>query len=140
MLSELIRGLGHEPALINVDALQTIADKLSAVAGKEPGWSWRYLRNVLNRNMFASQKLVEAIFALGATIDGVPDIVASAKPVQVLAVGNIVPGAVILADSKPCARPGCPVSFVPRVPVQRYCSTQCAKKMRRKKGGDVTNT
>lgn len=130
MLSELIRGFGHEPALIPVDALQIIADKLSAVAGKEPGWSWRYLRNVLNRNLLASQKLIEAILALGATIDGVPDIVARAQSVQVLAVGHIVPGAVILADSKPCNRPGCPVNFVPRVPTQRYCSSDCKKKMR----------
>lgn len=130
MLSEMIRELGHEPTLISVDALQVIADKLSAIAGKEPGWSWRYLRNVLNSKLRASEKLIGAILALGATIDGVPDIVASATPVQVLAVGNVAPGAVILADSKPCNRPSCPVLFVPRVPSQRYCSPDCKKKMR----------
>lgn len=130
MLSELIREFGHEPTLIPVDALQIIADKLSAVAGKEPGWSWRYLRNVLNNNMLASRKLISAILALGATVDGVPDMVARARSVQVLAAGHVVPGAVILADSKPCSRPGCPVHFVPRVPSQRYCSPDCKKRMK----------
>ncbi len=131
MLAELISEMGHDSALINIMALQEIADKLSKVANQNPPWSWRYLRNVINHNLEPSQKLVHAIFALGATIDGVPSLVASAKPIQVLAVGNITPGAVVLADSRPCARPGCSVHFVPRVPRQRYCCQECRDKDRK---------
>ncbi len=127
-LAELIRGFGHDPALISVEDLQGIADKLSQVAKKEPAWGWRYLRNVLNGKIEVSTRLANAIMALGATMDGIPVQVAAGKPVQVLAVGEVKPGALILADSRPCSRPGCPVHFVPRVPWQRYCSVGCRRR------------
>lgn len=124
-LAELVRGFGHEPGLISVEDLQGIADKLSQVAGKDPPWGWRYLRNLLNGKIEASEKMGNAVMALGATLDGVPVLVARGHPVQVLAVGEVKPGSVVLGSSRACARPGCMVHFVPRVPWQKWCSKEC---------------
>lgn len=125
MLAELIAGLGHDPTLISVDALQEIADRLSVIGRKEPAWGWRYLRNVLNRKIDASQKLLTAIMALGATIDGIPAELAGARQVSVMAVGTVTPGSLILASSRPCANPYCNLHFVPSSPRQRYHSAAC---------------
>jgi hypothetical protein len=133
-LSELIRGFGHDPALITTDDLQGIADRLSAIAGKKIPWGWRYLRNVLNEKVEPSTALTQAIMSLGATFDGVPEIMAQAHQVSVMAVGNIKSGSLILADSKPCDNPACPIEFVPRVPWQRYHSKECARNAK-KNGG-----
>jgi hypothetical protein len=125
MLSDLITEIGHDPALISVEALQQVADRLSAVANQKKPWGWRYLRNVLNRKVDASQKLIKAIVSLGATLDGVPSDLAGAHPVSVMTMGAVTPGALILADSRPCAYPGCNLHFVPSSPRQRYHSARC---------------
>lgn len=137
-LRELIRGLGHDPELINTDDLQLIADDLVKLVppnkrGERPDWSWRYLRNVLNQKIDASAALTRAIYALGATTDGLPAIVASAQQVTVLVVGRVHPGALVLADSRKCARPGCPIHFIPRSARQRYCTIECRTKDRKRK-------
>ncbi len=127
MLAELISGLGHDPALIGVDDLTDIANRLSAIAKHEPAWTWRYLRNVLNKKLDASQKLLQAVVALGATLDGIPAELAAAHPVSVMTAGNIKPGALVLANSRPCANPYCMIHFVPSSPRQRYHSAACRR-------------
>lgn len=131
LLRTLIESLGHDPDLIHVKDLEELAARLSEVAqrtkdGKQP-WGWRYLRNVLNENIDASADLMAAIYALGAHSDGTPKLVAMARQVMVLAVGNVKPGALILADSKRCRNPWCPIWFVPRSGNQKYHSTECRK-------------
>jgi hypothetical protein len=133
-LSELIRGFGHDPSLITTEDLQGIADRLSSIAGKETPWGWRYLRNVLNEKVDASAALTRAIMSLGATFDGVPVVLAQAHPVNVLAIGKIKPGALVLADSRPCENPACPIEFVPSAPRQIYHSKECRKQARKQKG------
>ncbi len=124
-LSEVIRGSGYDPALISVEDLQRIANRLSAVVKREPAWGWRYLRNVLNGKMEASKKLADAVMRLGALIDGTPDLPATAERVSVLASGKVRPGALVLANSQSCANPGCGIEFVPRTPNQRFHSAAC---------------
>lgn len=135
ILSQLIAELGHDPDIITVDSLEEIAVRLSQIARKDPAWGWRYLRNVLNKKLDASQKLIRAMLALGATIDGTPSDLAGARSVSVMVLGNVKPGALILADSRVCADPGCGIHFVPRSPQQRYHSARCQKAdYKRRKG------
>ncbi|MFZ6027271.1 MAG: hypothetical protein ACOYYS_06120 [Chloroflexota bacterium] len=111
-----------------------LARRLSALAHKQPPWSWRYIQGVGSGRIAPSQKLAQAVIALGATLDGVPPVAANTQPVQVYAeAGRVRPGSIVLAASRPCARPACPVSFVPVVPRQRYCSHECARKVRRER-------
>lgn len=124
MLTELISGMGHDPSTIRVDDLQGIADRLSTLAGHTPAWGWRYLRNVLSHKINASRALVDAIMRLGALVDGAPADLARAQRVTVNALGNVKPGALILADSIPCI---CGVEFVPRTWNQRHHTRECGK-------------
>lgn len=130
MLSELITGMGHDPATIRVDDLQGIADRLSTLAGHTPAWGWRYLRNVLSHKINASRALVDAIMRLGALVDGAPKDIAQAQRVTVNALGHVKPGALILADSRPCI---CGVEFVPRTWNQKHHTKECGKLERQNK-------
>ena len=108
-----------------------LARRLSALARKEPPWGWRYIQGVIKGTIAPSGALVRSIMALGATMDDFPPVAANTQAVQVFAeAGRVTPGSIILAASKLCARPACPVSFVPVVPCQKYCSRDCARKAR----------
>ena len=130
MLGELIRAFGHFPEVISVADLQVIADRLTEVAGKEKGWTWRYLRSVLSGTVEPSAKLVDAMMRLGALVDGAPKESVMGERVTVLALGQVEAGAVVLASSKRCANPACKVVFVPVVPWQKCHSKSCAKAVR----------
>lgn len=104
---------------------QAIADKLNAIAQPKKPWSQRYIVSVRNGKVEPSQAMIWAIRALAYSLDDTPLIVARSKPVQVLAAGQVHQSAVILGDSKPCGFAGCPVQFVPVVPWQRYCCSEC---------------
>ncbi len=138
LLAELIRSLGHFEDVIPVSELQKVADRLSEVAtaggrNSKP-WTWRYLRSVLSGTVEPSQRLVNAILKLGALIDGAPVEAVKGERVQVLALGKVAPGSVILASSKACGNPGCKVTFVPVVPWQRFHSQACAAAWRKQRG------
>lgn len=113
---------------MRVDDLQGIADRLSDLAGHSPGWGWRYLRNILNGKIDASRILLDAIMRLGALVDGAPKDLARSTRVTVNAIGTVKPGALILADSRPCI---CGIDFVPRSWNQKYHSVECKKAARR---------
>jgi hypothetical protein len=130
-LSDVIQALGLDPVKISVEDLQGVADRLSKLANKQPGWKWRYLRSVLNHQIVPSKKLVDAMMRLGAVIDSTPEDLAKSVRTMVQAVGRVRPGALVLADSKPCANPGCRMEFVPRTPNQICHSVECAKIYRR---------
>jgi hypothetical protein len=136
-LCDVIQALGLDPEKISVEDLQGVADRLSKLANKEPGWKWRYLRSVLNRQIEPSKKLVDAMMRLGAVIDSTPEDLAKSVRTMVQASGRVRPGALVLADSKPCANPGCRIEFVPRTPNQVCHSAECAKIYRRLKRQQV---
>lgn len=103
-----------------------LAEKLSRVVGKEPAWSWRYIQSIYQGTEKPSKKFTAAVNALGAAIDEVPTSVVYTVSVKVFArPGAVKEGSVILGESKPCARPGCPVRIVPNVPWRKYCSDEC---------------
>ena len=114
-----------------VAVYEDLARRLSTLAHKDPPWGWRYIQGVEKGTIEPSAKLTRAVVALGATLDGIPSVAANTQAVQVYAeMGRVKPGSIILAASKLCARPTCPVSFVPVVPLQKYCSRECAHKAR----------
>lgn len=124
-LSGLIRDLGHDPELIRSKDLQEIANRLSEMAGRKTPWGWKALRNVQHRTQRASEKMKGAIMRMGALVDGMPAELAISNQVMITAVGKVRPGAIILADSKPCAYPPCGKHFVSTTPLQRYHSPAC---------------
>jgi hypothetical protein len=134
-LWELIQAMELDPMKINVVELQGVANRLSQMSRKSPAWSWRYLRMVLNGKMVPSGRLVEAMMRLGAVLDGTPEELARSERVTVVvrALGKVGDGALVLADSRVCANPGCGVVFVPRTPNQACHSAECAKMYRKVK-------
>jgi hypothetical protein len=108
-----------------------LAKRLSVLARRKTPWGWRYIQGVIKGSITPSAALARATLALGATLDGVPPVAANTQAIQVYAeAGRVKPGSIILAASKLCARPACPVSFVPIVPHQKFCSRECARKAR----------
>jgi hypothetical protein len=137
-LRELIRSFGYDPDRISSEDLQGVADRLSRIAGKEPAWGWRYLHNILMGKLDSSEKLTQAIMALGASFDGIPLEVAASRPVTVQALGNVRPGALVFGDSRPCSNPACPVEFIPRAWNHRFCTPACRKRfLSRKKDARI---
>ncbi|HSW62699.1 MAG TPA: hypothetical protein VLH56_05230 [Dissulfurispiraceae bacterium] len=126
-LKTLIERFGFNPDEISVADLQMIADKLSHKVERVKPWTWRYLRSVLGKDYAASGILAMAIESLLPMATNARELYDKAYAVQILAIGNVKPGAVILADSHSCGFLGCPVEFVPRAWNQRYCSPECRK-------------
>lgn len=126
-LEDVIKASGHDPMLMGSTGLTEIAIRLSEVAGQDPPWTYRYLKGVLSGNLKAGAPLMDAINRLGALIDGSPKELALSTPVNVLALGKVKPGALILADSRRCGNPGCKIEFVPRHPKQIYHEPECGR-------------
>lgn len=66
-----------------------------------------------------------ALWRLAAKHDSADPDVMHARAVSIRTTHRIAEGALISADSKHCARPGCQESFVPSNPFQRYHSPYC---------------
>jgi len=128
LLADLILLMGHDPTLISTEELQRIADRMAGLVHHEQGWGWRYLRNVLNRKLEPSKKLVDAMCRLGAVLDDTPVELAQSHTVSIQALGNVRPGSLVLADSRLCANPACGIEFVPRHPRQIYHAPRCRRK------------
>jgi len=112
----------------SVEDLKQTALDLSAIAGKDPPWSHRYLISVLNPNgsVKASKALAHAIRAMALQLDDTPAVLSVAEPIELHArPGTVRPGAVVLAPSRPCINPYCPVHFVPPHPLQTACNPKC---------------
>lgn len=102
------------------------AEELSRLVGKEPAWSPRALQSVYSGTNEPGKKMLAAILAMGAAMDGVSPALANAIEIKVFANPERVrPGSVLLGESRPCRRPGCGVSFVPNVPWRKFCSDAC---------------
>jgi hypothetical protein len=111
-----------------VAAYTDLADRLSTLARKEPGWSWRYVQSVHAGSMEPSKKFARAVELLVAAVDGLPAFIAETEAVTVYArPGSVRANAVVIGESKTCAYPGCTIHFIPRVPWQKYCPN-CRKK------------
>ena len=133
-LVEIIEHRGHDPRLITTRNLGKIAETLSRLVDQNPPWQWRYLRNIINCNYPQPPvRIIKAIYALRAIDKGTSPLIACAQVVQVRAVGNVSPGAVVLADSRTCDRIACPVEFVPRSGNQRFCCPQCRQRAAKEK-------
>lgn len=128
-LQEYIEAIGYDVASMTPADKAVIADRLSRVAGVSPAWTWRYVHNVLLHKIEASKRFSDALLSLLSIEDGANPLMVGVRQVQVYA-RNVKPGALILADSRACANPHCPVEFVPRVPRQRFCSAECRKNSR----------
>lgn len=136
-----LRELYHE--LIGGDVtkqgLTTLAEKLSTVIGRDEPFTWRYLNSCLKQHKGferPSKCLQLAVDKLTVMEDGGNPISVEARAQQVVVIGHVAPGSVILGDSKVCAYPPCKVSFVPRSWNGKYCCEEhkkASRKLRRRK-------
>jgi hypothetical protein len=125
-LSDAITKMGYDPNNLDRKAREDVANRLSIVARKEPPWHQKYIHNVLAGTLPAGKKLYAAIAKLQNLI--IEDYPAGTP---VLVIGNVEPGALILADSRRCEYPPCNVVFVPRMPKQKYHCEECKAAMRK---------
>ena len=126
-LEEVIKDFGYDLETLTPHDKGVIAEKMSAVVGQAPVWTWRYVHNVLHEKINPSKSFIQAIGRLQVILDdGHPFMVRSTR-VNVYALGKVSPGTVILSDSRRCANSTCPIEFVPRVPNQRCCSPECSR-------------
>lgn len=102
-----------------------VGKQLSTLARKSPPWGWRYMKSVHSGTIQPGKKLLAAIDALGAVLDGIPPAVAVSKEITCFTAAQVKSGSIILSDSIICIRPGCLISFVPVVPWQKYHSKEC---------------
>ena len=107
-LCEVIQALGLDPVKISVEDLQKVADRLSTLANKQPGWKWRYLRNVLNGKLEASKTMLDAMMRLGAVIDSTPEDLAKSVRTMVQAVGRVPAGGAGAERFSPLRQSGLP--------------------------------
>jgi len=98
-----------------------VAVKLNDADGSA-AWTWRYVQGVAAGTVPPSRRFAAAVQVLAASLDGLPVVIARAERVEVLAEpGALAAGAYVMGAARPCARPGCPVVFVPNVPWRRLC-------------------
>ena len=118
--------LSSEPGYLHIDTddLQRAADQLSAVAGRDRPWTWRYLRNILNEHMDVSGDLAEAVHVMQEIRLRFGDEV-KAQKANVFIQGQIEDGTLIRGDSRTCAWCGRP--FLPRTWNHKYCTPKCRK-------------
>lgn len=127
-LQMIVEAFGGVPEGDAVDFWEALAKKLSRIVSKDPAWSWRYPQGVAAGTIAPGRLFGKAVYALGAALDEVPQVVAYTVQVSVFAKpGAVEAGSVILGHSKPCKRPGCRVRIVPNVPWREYCSDECRR-------------
>lgn len=125
ILADLYSELYANSANGKMDNLTDMANRLSRLVGKEPGWSAKYIRSVMAGNYAASEQLQRAINALAATMDGQSPLIALIKPIQAYSINGVEDGSIVLGHSKRCLN--CGVLFVGVVYNQIYCCKECRK-------------
>lgn len=101
-----------------------------------PAFSRQYVHRLRAGRDAITPEIAGALLVLAAMSDGVGDLQARARSVQVLAVHDLPAGVVVLGRARACGLAGCRAWFVPASPRQRYCSQECraeAHKRRREK-------
>lgn len=129
-VQDLIDALGITP---DKDGFERLAADLSALAGKSPGWTWRYVRSIYKGDYPESKKMRKAITAKLAETDGASGLLSASVPVTVYVSpdkANAVAGALIMESAKVC--PSCSMRFVGNVPHRIFCpecrpSRKCRK-------------
>lgn len=133
LLVELISRLGAGLDTVTGRQLTDLAEQLTQVAGsgKTEGRSWSrsYLVHVLHGTQAPSPRLTAACAGLLREWQGESALLTRSHPVMVMAAGDVEPNAVVLANSKKCARIGCQIRIVPVVPWQKFCP-DCKKRRR----------
>jgi hypothetical protein len=136
-LKDIFQHYGYDLTAMPADSLTAaktdIATRLSEVARHDPPWGWRYVHNFMAENIQAGQEFKAAIIGLAAMIDGMPMQLIQGRTIQITALGNVRPGALVYGDSRKCANIACPVHFVPRAWNQKFCSPECKRAARKAK-------
>lgn len=118
-----------------VEAYEDLARRISAIANKH--WSWRYVKSVMSGTVEPGQRFSRTVMLLAGSLDGSEAI--DLEPVTIYArPGTVHQNAIVFTASRPCARPGCPVWFVPVVYNQKYHSQECRARHRKEVKVQIT--
>jgi hypothetical protein len=121
-----LRALLHDLINQRGETLTVFGAVLARVIDESrPAFSRQYVHRLRAGRDAITPEIAGALLVLAAMSDGVSDLQARARTVQVLAVHDLQAGTVILGQARACGLAGCRVWFVPASPRQRYCSQQC---------------
>jgi hypothetical protein len=131
LLETIYRRLyGPQITMANLDEL---AADLSRVSRRSRPWTGKFLHSLIKgySGFKATPQLVEALQILTHRLDGVDDIQARTRQVQLRTLNELPAETIILGQARRCAGPGCQVLFVPTHPRQKYHSKSCARLSRK---------
>lgn len=130
MILELYKEI-YKTDKLNKSNLEDLAERLSNIAHRQTPWGWKYLHSLAHghKNVRASEKIIDAMAMLGATLDEQSPLVPLVREVRVFSVGGVEPGSIVLGDTIRCKN--CLVRFVPNVPWRKYCTDECGKVARK---------
>lgn len=96
-------------------------------------FSRQYIYRLKNGQDVITDELANALLVLGAMADGIGELQARARSVQVLALHDLPPNVIIIGKARGCDLPGCRIRFVPASSAQRYCSRECRHEAARRR-------
>jgi len=121
--------IGENP---NMKTYRSVGRRLGELIQRKNPFTPAYFINVLAGRMDIGKPLYLALRTYWMHRNGVhPPFAGACEPVNAKALmGQVEEGAYILTSSIRCANPNCQTPFVPKVPWQRYCCTECRRKKR----------
>jgi hypothetical protein len=114
------------------ESLSEFGVVLAKVMGRDHPYDRSSISKLESGRDAITPKIAEALQVLGAMLDGQGELQARAKPVTVLSIHDLPANTIIVSPAKPCALPGCQVSFV-GAPQRRYCSKECRDEAARRR-------
>jgi len=129
-VKEVRRALGLSQRAFGEVLWQTIHGPKNGGAGRP--YTRGYVSKIEAGTVPITAPIARAVSALAARMDHRDDVLAQAHEASVVAVNPLPPGTVVLGQARRCAAPGCPVTFVPVHPRQKYHSRACAALARRR--------
>ena len=112
------------------------ARTLAEMLGKTYHLSKTYISHMEAGRKPITDEIANACRTLAARLDGMNETQASARPYTIMSTRPIPPNTITTATLRPCALVGCPASFLPASPRQKYCKPECraeAARLRRSK-------
>lgn len=110
------------PAAGRVELHTTVATRLSKVVKRVKPWGWRYIQGVSKGTIKPSKELSKAVDKLAYSMDDKSPELVDIEYVTVAAPrGKVQSRAYLSAASRLCENPACNITFIPRVPWQKYC-------------------
>jgi len=128
-LRDITEALGDKMPGLSKTKLDTeIGKRIASFSNLDKPYGRSLIYLVRSGQKKPSPAFAHAVMAFAYSLDDVDPVRARSKPIEVNAVGDVMPGSLVLGDSKKCAYPPCSIPFVPTVPWQEHHSRDCQVK------------